>query len=150
MKTYWHFWFAVHAEQITRTAAYSCALPPVSLAIRGVGREAAHVSHCGLTLCFYQRCIWWRFSDFFATAAESRQFAWLLFLPLTFLLIRIQYLPATSAMQPEVKTTVLNGPCRGGRAVKTREPLHDRRRTAGQGALSGVAGTVWVWNGNCK
>lgn len=37
---------------------------------------------------------------------------------------------------------VLNGPCREGSAVKAREPLHDRGRTAGQGALSAVGGVV--------
>lgn len=150
MKTYWHFWFAVHAEQITRTAAYSCALPPVSLAMRRVGREAANVSHCGLALCFYHRYIRWHFWIF---CVESRRFARLHFHPPTFLLIRIRYLAATSAMLPEVMAMVLNGPCREGSAVKAREPLHDRRRTAGQGALSGVGGVVgaaWEWKGNCK
>lgn len=38
---------------------------------------------------------------------------------------------------------VLNGPCRDGSAVKAREPLHERGRAAGQGALSGVGGVVW-------
>lgn len=64
------------------------------------------------------------------------------FHPPTFLLIRIRYLAATSAMLPEVMAMVLNGPCREGSAVKAREPLHDRRRTAGQGVLSGVGGVV--------
>lgn len=130
----------MHAEQITRTAAYSCALPPVSLAIRRVGRETAHVSPTVASLfVFYHRYIRWRFSDFLRLVWRTDNF-----LPPTCSLIRIQYLPETSAMLPEVKTMVLNGPCRGGKAVKACEPLHDRRRTAGQGALSGVVGAVWV------
>lgn len=144
MKTYWHFWFAVHTEQITRTAAYSCALPPVSLAIRRVGREAAHVSHCGLARCFYHRCIRWHFSDFLRLPSRADSLLGCSSFPPTFLLIRIRYVPTTSAMLPGVKTMVLNGSCWRGRAVKARQLLHDRRRTAGQGALSGVVGAVWV------
>lgn len=81
---------------------------------------------------------------FFATGVKSRRFARLRFLAPTFLLIRIRYLPATSAMLPEVKMVVLNGPCRGRRAVKAREPLRSRRHMAGQGALFGVEGAVWI------
>lgn len=94
----------------------------------------------------------WPRSLFFTTVAsdgtfgffcvESRRFARLHFLPPTFLLIRIRYLPATSAALPEETAVVLNGPCREGSAVKAREPLHDRGRAAGQGALSAVGGVV--------
>lgn len=93
---------------------------------------------------FLHRCIRWRFSHFSRLQSRADSLLGCSSFPPTFLLIRIQYLPAMSAMLPEVKKMVLNGPCGGGRAVKTREPLHDRRRTAGQGALSGVVGAVWV------
>lgn len=112
-----------------------------------VSREAAHGSHGGPRSLLSHRCIRriWIFRERESLVCFLARNPSAHFPPPTFLLIRIQYLPARSAALPGVMAMVLNGPCREGSAVGAHEP--GRRRRAQLHGGGGWGGGDGWWRG---